>query len=462
MKSSVTEMREIMNNGIRLPYVPEYITVHLGRPDANAPNVTVSFSDYIKNVASSEIYPTWPENAIRANILAQISFALNRVYTEYYRSRGYDFDITNSTAFDQSFVNGRDIFDNISGITDEIFNNYIRRRGTVEPLFASYCDGRRVRCDGLSQWGSVDLANRGYTPYQILREYYGNNIELVNDAPVQGFSESYPGRLLRLGSSGNDVYLIQSRLKRIRRNYPSIPEITDADGYFGPDTERAVRKFQSIFSLTSDGIVGRGTWYGIARIYGAVKRVSDLSSEGIPVEDVSSVFDEELSFGDRGISVRELQYLLDFLSLFNNRVPPLTVDGIFGAKTRAAVESFQRASGLPVTGEVRYDDWTRLYSVYRSQINVLPEGFLPEGIVLYPGYPLGEGSEGTSVRALQNYLNAISETYTKIPKINVDGDFGPATRNAVREYQREFGLTPNGLVGAVTWNSIVETYLSLQ
>ena len=167
-----------------LPFIPAEITVHLGPPDTPAPNVTLPFAEYIANVASSEIYPTWPENAIRANIYAQISFALNRIYTEFYRSRGYDFDITNSTATDQSFVNGRDIFENISRITDELFNDYISRRGNVEPLFAQYCDGREVSCNGLSQWGSVTLAENGMTPYEILRYYYGDDININTNTPI--------------------------------------------------------------------------------------------------------------------------------------------------------------------------------------------------------------------------------------------------------------------------------------
>ena len=172
----------------RLPTIPEFITVHLGTPDSDAPNVTVPFSEYVTNVASSEIYPTWPENAIRANMYAQISFALNRIYSEYYRSRGYDFDITNTTAYDQTFINGRDYFENIAELAAELFNSYIVRQGFVEPLFARYCDGIEVSCDGLSQWGSVDLANNGYTPYEILQYYYGNNINIISDAPVEGNS----------------------------------------------------------------------------------------------------------------------------------------------------------------------------------------------------------------------------------------------------------------------------------
>ena len=203
---------------VGLPVIPEYITVHLGPPDEPAQNVTLPFMDYIMNVASSEIYPTWPEEAIRANIYAQISFALNRVYTEYYRSRGYDFDITNSTRYDQYFVNGRDIFENIQRITGEIFNDYIRRRGSIEPLFAQYCNGTTVTCNGLSQWGSVELANAGYTPYRILTNYYGSDIDIIRDAPVGGNTSSAPTEPLRLDSADGEVRQLQIRLNRISDN----------------------------------------------------------------------------------------------------------------------------------------------------------------------------------------------------------------------------------------------------
>ena len=211
--------------GALLPTIPEYITVHLGSPQSNARNVTVPFREYIANVASSEIFPTWPEAALRANILAQISFALNRIYTEFYRSRGYDFDITNSIANDQSFVDGREIFDNINEITGDIFDNYLVRQGFVEPLFATYCDGVEVTCPGLSQWGSVTLAERGLTPYAILQNYYGDDISIVVDAPIRGITATAPRRNLNLGSTGNDVAFVQLRLNRISNNFPSIPKI---------------------------------------------------------------------------------------------------------------------------------------------------------------------------------------------------------------------------------------------
>ena len=215
------------------PYVPQYITVHLGAPSASAENVTVSFPDYVKNVASSEIYPTWEPAALRANILAIISFALNRVYTEFYPSRGYPFNITASTAYDQKFIKGRNIFENISQLVDELFTTYIRRIGFVEPLAAKFCNGTTVTCDGLSQWGSQALAEEGRDSMAILRYYYGDNIELVTNAPVRSIRYSYPGSPLRRGSRGEAVQRVQVMLNRISRDYPAIPKVYPVDGVFG-------------------------------------------------------------------------------------------------------------------------------------------------------------------------------------------------------------------------------------
>ncbi|MDD6097960.1 MAG: spore cortex-lytic protein, partial [Oscillospiraceae bacterium] len=203
------------------PFIPETITVHLGTPDSGAANVTVNFPDYVKNVASSEIFPTWPESSLRANIYVITTFALNRIYTEWYRSRGYDFDITASTQFDQKFINGREIFENISRLVDELFNDYVRRQGSIEPLFTSFCNGTTTTCAGLSQWGTVTLAEQGKTPYEILQYYYGDDIDIVKNAPVKSAQFSFPGIPLELGSSGNDVRTMQIYLNRISRNYPA-------------------------------------------------------------------------------------------------------------------------------------------------------------------------------------------------------------------------------------------------
>lgn len=364
-----------------IPYVPERITVHLGPPDATAANVTVPFVDYVKNVASSEIYPTWDESALRANILAIISFALNRVYTEFYRSRGYNFEITNSTAYDQAFVNGRNTFENIDAIVDNIFNDYIRRQGFVEPLAAKFCNGTTVTCEGLSQWGSQRLAEDGYNSIQILRNYYGNNIELVTNAPVQGLVQSYPGTPLRQGSRGPDVVVVQASLNRIAQNYPAIPKISPVDGIFGPQTEAAVRRFQEIFGLSADGIVGPATWYALVRLYVGVLSLAELRSQGQQFYNVSWNYSGALQQGSTGEYVRQLQYMLQVLAEFIPAIPPVNVDGIYGPATQSAVLAAQRYFGLPQTGTVDERTWQLLESQFNGvRDTVFRDGELfPEG-----------------------------------------------------------------------------------
>ena len=346
-----------------IPFIPQRITVHLGSPASNAANVTIPFVDYVKNVASSEIYPTWDESALRANILAIISFALNRVYTEFYRSRGYDFDITSSTAIDQAFVNGRSYFENISRLVDELFNDYLRRPGFVEPLAAKFCNGTTVTCEGLSQWGSQNLAQQGLNSTQILRNYYGN-VETVLNAPIRGITSSYPGTPLRRGSTGPNVVVIQVELNRISQNYPAIPKIADVDGIFGSRTEAAVRAFQEIFDLTPDGIVGPATWYALVRLYTAVTNLSELRSSGQQFYSISWAYPNSLQNGDSGDKVRHLQYMLSVLSAYINSVPPLEIDGIFGPATQNAVIAAQRYFGLPQTGVVDEATWDEIYDQF--------------------------------------------------------------------------------------------------
>ena len=445
----------------RIPVIPSSITVHLGAPDSNAPNVTLPFPEYIANVASSEIYPTWPENAIRANIYAQISFALNRVYTEYYRTRGYDFDITNNTAYDQYFVNGRDLFENISQLVSELFDSYIARQGSVEPLFAQYCNGTTVTCEGLSQWGTVELANQGYTPYEILQYYYGDDINIVTDTPVEDITASLPDRLLRLGTAGDDVRQVQIRLNRISDNYPSIPKIAIPDGVFSFDTEAAVRRFQEVFSLPADGIVGKSTWYAIQFIYNAVKRLNELDSEGITLSEVTQQYTPGLGPGSSGIEVQNIQYLLSYLAEFYNTVPPVAIDGVYGPATTAAVSAFQQTFDLPVTGEVSFDTWDVLYRTYLGFIETIPFRYVEGNVLPYPGVPLRLGAEDDSVRVLQEYLNYLAGFFDELPTVNVTGYFGTQTRQAVLAFQRLQGITPTGTVAAVTWNAITSLYSDL-
>ena len=362
-----------------IPVIPETITVHLGLPNTAAENVTVSFPDYVKNVASSEIYPTWDESALRANILAIMSYALNRVYTEFYRSRGYDFDITNTTARDQAFVNGRSYFENISRLVDEMVGSYIRRTGTVEPLAAKFCNGTTSTCDGLSQWGSEALAQEGLDSVEILRFYYGDDIEIVTNAPMAGITESYPGTPLRVGSRGPDVTVVQTSLNRIGQNYPAIPKVSPVDGIFGPQTEAAVKAFQQIFSLDPDGIVGRATWYQIVRVYVAVLKLAELQSEGQRFFFIQE-YPEFLSLGDTGVLVEQLQYMLSVLSSFLPQVPDPGMSGIFDNATLNAVRGFERYAGLPVTGSVGEATWDAIFEQFNSvDITVFDNG------ALFPG-----------------------------------------------------------------------------
>lgn len=256
------------------PVVPEFVIVHLGIPsDTSAQNVWVPFKDYIKNVASCEIYSTWETETIKANVLAILSFTMNRVFTEWYRGKGYNFTVTNSTAYDQAFDNGRNIFQEISVIVDDLFTTYVTREGIKQPLFTQYCDGKRTQCSGLSQWGSQDLGKQGYSAIEILKNYYGSDIFLTTAEKVEGVPRSYRGTVLELGSSGQDVETIQTQLNRIAANFPAIPKVK-VDSYFGEETQKAVKEFQKIFNLPQTGAVDFGTWYAISNIYVGIMQMA--------------------------------------------------------------------------------------------------------------------------------------------------------------------------------------------
>ncbi len=412
-----------------LPSIPQRITVHLGAPSAYAANVTVSFSDYVKNVASSEIYPTWDEDALDANILAIVSFALNRVYTEFYRSRGYDFDITNNTAYDQAFVNGRSFFENISRIVDRLFNDYLRRPNFVEPLAAKFCNGTTVTCEGLSQWGSQNLAQQGYDYVQILRNYYGN-VEIVTNAPIRGITSSYPGTPLRRGSSGPAVVVIQVELNRISQNYPAIPKLATTDGVFGSRTEASVRSFQEIFGLAVDGIVGKSTWYALVRLYTAVTSLSELRSQGQQFYSINWEYPDPIQQGDTGEKVRHLQYMLSILSAYISNIPPITIDGIFGPATRDAVVAAQRWFGLPETGQVDDRTWDEIYDQFAGIENTS----LRDGTV-FPVIRPTASARAVSAMATTNTRTryARSSTMTQFPGEDLRlGNQDPVIQEVIR------------------------------
>ena len=442
-----------------IPIIPENITVHLGDADRPAANITIPFTDYIKNVASGEIYPTWEPAAIRANILAQMSFALNRVYTEYYRSRGYDFDITSTTALDQSYEQGRNIFENVGEIADSLFDSYIRRSGFAEPLAAKYCNGTTTTCDGLSQWGSQRLAEDGYDSVMILKYYYGDDIEIVTDAPIADVGPSYPGRALREGDSGRDVVIIQTELNQISDNYTAIPKINPVNGNFNEITTEAVKKFQEIFGLTVDGIVGKNTWYKLVSLYVSLRRLAELKSEGQTYFYNGVGYYMALGPGDTGGEVQTLQYLLALISVFNPEIPDVDITGVYNENTRNAVIAVQRQNSLPETGIVNEETWEYIYSQAAGNAGVV----LGTGGVItepYPGEILRVGSRGDAVRTLQDYLNTLS-VYSGVFPVEVTGIYGVSTARSVRGFQRRFGLAVTGETDKVTWDEISAKYREL-
>ena len=442
------------------PFIPETITVHLGYPDSDAPNVTVGFASYVKNVASSEVYPTWNENALRANIYVIVSFALNRIYTEWYRSRGYDFDITATTQFDQKFINGREYFENISYLVDELFNDYVRRQGRVEPLFTAFCNGTTSTCDGLSQWGTQALAERGYTPYEILQYYYGEDIDIVKNAPVQTAMPSYPGIELKNGAFGNDVKFVQVWLNRISRNYPAIPKIPAADGIFDTATEEAVRKFQQVFGLAETGTVNAATWYKITYIFTSVKHLAELDSEGVRFDEIQLEFMEDLKIGMQSIEVSMLQYYLAVIGAYYEAVIPVEITGYFGEQTERSLKSFQRVFGLPQTGVMDKATRNDLYRAYQGIVESVPPQYTY--VALYPNTVLREGASGESVKIIQQYLSYINRSYPDIPAVSDTGYFGPLTKQSVIAFQKKFDIDPTGFVGAVTWDRIAGVYSDLR
>ena len=448
-----------MANSYQIPKIPTNIIVHLGAPDdTTAKNITVPFQEYIKNVASSELYPNWPADAIKANVLAQISFALNRIYNEWYRSNGYDFDITSLPQYDQAFTEDREFYENIAQIVDTFFNNYIVREGQIQPLFAAYCDGKVTTCDGLSQWGSVELANQGKSPEEILKYYYGDDINIVYNAPLAANIESYPGYPIGLGSPGGNVIAILKRqLNRIRQNYPAIPPNND-DEYFTVETERSVKEFQKIFNLEETGVVDKETWYKIKYIYNSVKNISDLNSEGITKEEAQLLYATELKKSDQGIYIRLLHYLLRAIAYFDEEIPYLGKIGndVYDDDTVTMVKAFQKKYNLEETGVVDRTTWGKLIEVYNNLITSLPDQYLKYIDEFYGGRFLTLGTTGEDVRRLQKFLLKICRNKKNIPGVRVTGEFDELTEQSVKKLQELFDLPANGVVGPVIWYRIVE------
>ncbi|MBE6157300.1 MAG: spore cortex-lytic protein [Firmicutes bacterium] len=441
---------------IRYPVVPSEITVHLGPPDQAVQDITVPFIDYIANVASSELYPTWPADALKANILAIVSFAMNRIYNEWYHTKGYSFDITSSPIYDQTYIPNRSIYENINNIVTDVFNDYVVKGNQVQPYFTRYCDGRKTTCTGLSQWGTVSLANQGKNPLQILKNYYGNDVSIKYNAPVGDSTVSYPGYEVGPGDVGNPVRAIQRDLIRIKLNYPAIPAITGEEGAYDATTEAAVRKFQEIFSLPVTGVVDKATWYRIKYIYNSVKKLSDIYSEGLSKDEADFSFKDVVQYGDTGIEVEFIHYYLGAIAFLDNDIPNLRTNSVFNDNTRTMVLAFQNKYGLPATGKITYTDWNVLRRTYDNLLKSIPSEYAEYANELYPGYFLSKGMTGNDILRLQRFLLAICKYDKSIPGIRVNGTFDDLTEQSIRKIQNDYDIIETGLVGPLSWRKIVE------
>lgn len=430
-------------------HIPTHITVHLGKPEDSAVNMTVSFLDYIKNVASSELYPTWPQAALEANIYAQITFTLHRLYTGWYSENGYDFDITNQVEYDQAFTPGRNIYSRISQIVDRVLAWYIRQMDKEGPYFTNYGNGGKSMCTGLSKWGTVSLAEQGYAPSEILQYYYGEQMELMEANLVEPVNSPFPGFVLERGSISPSVETIEKKLNCIHRYFAPIPMIIDVDYRFTSETERAVLEFQKVFELERTGKVNEGTWNRIACVNTAILKLYEMDHDGemqpIPCNPPTIL----LRFGSRGIYVRLVQYFIKVISCFYEEIRTVDIDGIFGKGTAAAVLDVQHHFDLGPDGIVGPLTWDQLYNVYLGIATTI-------GIIIpYPGYLVRRGIRGDNVYLMQEYLKLIS-TRVNIPDLDLDGIFGPGTEASVMAFQELFGLDVDGIIGKNTWDRIVD------
>ncbi|MBE6671370.1 MAG: spore cortex-lytic protein [Ruminococcaceae bacterium] len=451
-----------MNNDFLVADIPAYITVHLGKAGEDAENVTVSFPDYIKSVASLQLSPNIPQDALYAIIYSQITLALNRINSRFYRAQRYSFDITNDNTFDQRYEYNYPVFENISRIVDKIFTQYIARGESIEPILARVCYSGE-RCAGLSVDGSIEMAQNGRNYLEILRSYYGRDVYIVEDARLSGIDNdlmlTYP---LFQGQTGSYVNSLQIALNRISANYPTIPFIDNISGIYDEETSIAVSEFQRIFDIDISGVFDKQTYYRLLYVYDSVKMLNYLVEEGAALADISTELRGELSYGSVGNSVKLLQYYLLFVSVFDSRVPPLQVIGVFGENTYQSVVAFQKIFGFTPDGIVTEDVWNVLLQVYENLYSSLPDSAFSETAESYFGNILVLGSEGVEVRYLQEYLKTISEIYGVIPYVTVNGVYDEQTENAVRVFQQLFGIKDTGVVTSTTWNAISRLFNAIR
>ena len=430
--------------------IPEFITIHIGEPSECGEILTIPFIDYIKNVSCCCVYPTWREEALRANIYAITSFALNRIYTNWYKSRGYGFEITNSRKYDQMYVKGRTLFRNVCDIVDEIFDSCIKVEGFNQPFLAK-CENlsKEDRC--LSRWGSLDLAEDGLDALEILKKYYGDNIKVENVTSIEGIRRPYPGKPLSFDSVGDDVKFIQRSLNIIGKKYTGIDKILQEDGIYGENTEKAVKNFQSIFNLKRDGIVGPNTWKKIYLVYSLIKKIFGSDNDIEDTEQDSL----PLKLGSRGELVKTVQEDLNYVLSKYNFYKELKVDGIYGPKTKKAVIYFQEIFRLIPDGIVGKETLDRLEYV-KKNLKKLDYVFSNKALINDEKSQIESeedtrrvsisfGDVGDDVRQLQKELNNLGKLYDFLEPLKEDGIFGENTKRVLEKFQEKFGLPVTGV-----------------
>lgn len=448
-----------MNVEYDIPAIPSYVTVHLGAPDTDAENVTVSFLDYIKGVVSATLPVGLPKEAEKAVIYAQVSLALNRIQNGYYRNNDYPFDITNDESVDQGYIFQGGISKESGNLADEIFTYYVAKEGSTQPMLLRVCYGEEIRCRGMSLNESIDLALNGYSALEILEYFYGKNIYIVENAVVGGLETdsllTYP---LSLGDRGKNVSGLQIALNRIAANYTSIPVFDDIDGIYDQRTFDAVSAFQQTFDMRINGEVDKATYHRLSYVYDSVRNLSELVTQGEELADIPNELRADLEYGSVGNAVKLLQYYLLFVSAFDSRIPPLDVIGVFGEMTYQSVVAFQKAFGFEPNGVVTQDVWNTLNDVYEGLYESLPPSAFSPTAVEYFGNILLEGSEGREVRYLQEYLNVAAGKFEQLPTVVVNGYFDKQTEDAVRAFQRLFGIRESGVVSSTTWRMLAQIY----
>lgn len=448
------------------PYVPEFITIHLGAPGSDAFNTAITFPDYIKIVAACEIYPTWPDSAIRTILYLQISHALHRCITGWYRNMGYDFDITWSPVYDQTFIPGHCTFKTINRIVDEVFNSCLCLKGTREPFSFQQCDNNMKLP---SHWTVVALAESGMSCEEILQNILGSDVTILSDIPVQ-IPLRFAFKPLNPGDTGKNVRMLQIQLNRISRNYPSIPKINPADGRFGKHTQNALRVFRKNFcqsptkstddsnSTNADDTLDLAAYYRLAFLYQAAKRLTELHSLELSVHDLPHGYPGVLRIGDSGIGVRLLQVYLTAAGIFHLFCLPIRLTDSFDKPMETAVIAFQKACRLEPDGIVGEMTWLQLERMYNGIKSCCP---LEGGIPLRSAHTLRQGSIGEDVRRAQQYLSSIAFTYTSLVKPPVNGLYGAKMVGAVRAFQKEFDHTVTGVIDDKTWNTMGSLYSDL-